>query len=62
MKKIGIVYRGIGGMGMDKGTSMTKGTIWKAIVYFSIPLLIGNVFQQLYNTVDSIVKSQHSLL
>ncbi len=55
MKKIGIVYRGIGGMGMDKGTSMTKGTIWKAIVYFSIPLLIGNVFQQLYNTVDSIV-------
>lgn len=34
---------------------MTSGTIWKHIVLFSIPLLIGNFFQQLYNTVDSIV-------
>lgn len=34
---------------------MTSGTIWKHIVLFSIPLLIGNFFQQLYNTVDSVV-------
>ena len=34
---------------------MTQGTIWKHIVLFSIPLLIGNFFQQLYNTVDSVV-------
>lgn len=34
---------------------MTKGTIWKHIVLFAIPLLIGNFFQQLYNTVDSVV-------
>ena len=34
---------------------MTAGTIWKHIVLFAIPLLIGNFFQQLYNTVDSVV-------
>ena len=34
---------------------MTEGVIWKQLVSFSIPLLIGNLFQQLYNTVDSIV-------
>lgn len=34
---------------------MTTGSIWKHIVLFAIPLLIGNFFQQLYNTVDSVV-------
>ncbi len=34
---------------------MTVGKPWKSIVMFSIPMLIGNVAQQLYNTVDSIV-------
>lgn len=34
---------------------MTVGPPWKRIVEFSIPMLIGNVAQQLYNTVDSIV-------
>ena len=34
---------------------MTEGVIWRQLVAFSIPLLIGNLFQQLYNTVDSIV-------
>ena len=34
---------------------MTEGTIWEQLLLFSIPLLIGNLFQQLYNTVDSIV-------
>ncbi len=34
---------------------MTEGTIWKLLVLFSVPLLIGNLFQQLYNTVDSVV-------
>ena len=38
-----------------KTRDMTTGTIWKHIIFFSIPLLIGNFFQQLYNTVDSIV-------
>lgn len=34
---------------------MTEGVIWKQFLVFSIPLLIGNLFQQLYNTVDSVV-------
>jgi len=34
---------------------MTVGTPWKRIVEFSVPMLIGNIAQQFYNTVDSIV-------
>lgn len=34
---------------------MTEGPILKQLILFSIPLLIGNIFQQLYNTVDSVV-------
>ncbi len=34
---------------------MTEGAPWKGIVSFTIPLLIGNIAQQLYSTVDSIV-------
>ncbi len=34
---------------------MTAGNPYKLIVLFSLPLLVGNVFQQLYNMVDSIV-------
>ena len=35
--------------------TMTEGPIWKNILSFSIPLILGNLFQQLYNTVDSII-------
>ena len=34
---------------------MTSGTIWRHIVLFAVPLLVGNLFQQLYNSVDSII-------
>ena len=34
---------------------MTEGVVWKKIVGFAMPLLLGNLFQQLYNTVDSII-------
>ena len=34
---------------------MTNGSIWKKMTYFALPLLIGNLFQQLYNTVDSLI-------
>lgn len=40
---------------MKKTGLMIKGSIIKQLIMFSIPLLIGNLFQQLYNTVDSIV-------
>ncbi|MBQ7942631.1 MAG: MATE family efflux transporter [Lachnospiraceae bacterium] len=36
-------------------TDMTVGKPWKSIGLFSIPMIIGNIAQQLYSTVDSIV-------
>jgi Na+-driven multidrug efflux pump len=38
---------------------MTEGTPWKRIVEFSIPLLIGNIAQQFYNTADSIIVGKY---
>lgn len=37
---------------------MTVGRPWEDIVIFTVPMLIGNIAQQLYNTVDSIVVGQ----
>ncbi|MBR1821336.1 MAG: MATE family efflux transporter [Clostridia bacterium] len=34
---------------------MTSGSIIRQIILFSLPLMLGNVFQMLYNTVDSVV-------
>ncbi len=34
---------------------MTQGPAWKRIMEFSIPMLLGNLAQQLYNTADSII-------
>lgn len=34
---------------------MTSGSIWKTILIFSIPLIIGNLLQQTYNTIDSMI-------
>ena len=39
----------------SKARDMTQGSIWKQLLLFSLPLMAGNLFQQLYNTVDSIV-------
>lgn len=38
---------------------MTEGRPWEKIVLFTIPMIIGNVAQQLYNTVDSIVVGRY---
>lgn len=34
---------------------MTEGSIAKQIVLFALPLMLGNIFQMLYNTVDSVI-------
>ena len=36
-------------------TLMTQGSISKKIIFFAIPLFLGNLFQQLYNTADSLI-------
>ncbi len=39
----------------SSATLMTKGPIWKKIIAFAIPLFLGNLFQQFYNTADSLI-------
>ena len=34
---------------------MTLGSPWKRIMEFSVPMLLGNIAQQLYNTADSVI-------
>ena len=38
---------------------MTLGSPWKRIMEFSVPMLLGNLAQQLYNTADSIIVGQY---
>ncbi|WP_206038987.1 MATE family efflux transporter [Fusobacterium perfoetens] len=38
-----------------KTLNMTEGSIVKILLLFSIPLILGNLLQQTYNTVDSII-------
>lgn len=45
-------------MGKSSVVDMTKGDITKHLMRFTIPLLIGNLIQQCYNIVDSIIVGQ----
>ena len=38
-----------------KATLMTEGSIEKHLISFAVPLFLGNLFQQLYNTADSLI-------
>ena len=40
---------------LNQPVDLTKGTPWKGIFVFALPMVIGNIAQQLYSTVDSIV-------
>ena len=40
---------------MKKSLRMTEGSISQKIIFFAIPLFLGNLFQQLYNTADSLI-------
>ena len=43
-------------MGKEQKTIlMTEGVIWRQILLFSIPLILGNLLQQMYNTMDSVI-------
>ena len=35
--------------------NMTEGPILRQILFFALPLMFGNLFQMLYNTVDSVI-------
>ena len=39
----------------DSATLMTEGSIWKKITICAVPIFLGNLFQQMYNTADSLI-------
>ena len=45
--------------GLFAAKDLTQGTPWKRIVEFAVPMLIGNIAQQLYNTADSIIVGRY---
>ena len=45
-------------LGKKRDMDMTKGSIVKNLLTFAFPLLLGNLFQQLYNMVDTYVIGQ----
>ena len=40
---------------IKRSTDMTTGSIWKRMVSFAVPVFLGNLCQQLYNAVDSVI-------
>ena len=40
---------------MRKTGDLTQGSAFKCLIYFALPLLVGNVFQQLYNVADTAI-------
>ena len=53
MAKEAAVSGGIKGILKRRETDMTSGNIWKHLISFALPLMVGSIFQQLYNTVDT---------
>ncbi len=57
----GALFAAMEGMGAgsmnntQSKTLLTEGSIWRKMVAFALPLFFGNLFQQLYNTADSLI-------
>ena len=53
-------------MTTQEKNGITEGVIWKQLLIFFFPILVGSFFQQLYNTVDSVIVElpllSHSIL
>ena len=43
----------------SKTLNMTQGSPTKLLIIFAIPMLIGNVFQQMYNLIDSVIVGKY---
>lgn len=42
-----------------QNNGIIEGVIWKQLLFFFFPILIGTFFQQLYNTIDAIIVGQY---
>ena len=40
---------------ISPGNQITEGVIWKQLLFFFFPILLGTFFQQFYNTIDMVV-------
>lgn len=40
---------------MNRSIDLIKGNVFKSLVIFSLPFLFSNLFQQLYNTIDTYI-------
>ena len=45
----------VNSVGKDNVKNLTEGSPWKLLLFFSLPLMLGNVFQQMYTVVDTAV-------
>lgn len=45
-------------LGRQHAADMTEGPIWRHLINFALPMMVGLLFQQLYNTVDTIIVGQ----
>ena len=39
----------------QQNNQITSGVIWKQLLLFFLPIVVGTLFQQLYNTVDAVI-------
>ena len=46
-------------IGIKKTVDLTEGSIPKKLLLFALPLIIGNILQQFYNIVDTIVVGKY---
>ena len=46
----------------NTATLMTEGSIVKSLLLFALPLIFGNLLQQMYNTADSIIAVSYTHL
>ena len=40
---------------ISTGNQITEGVIWKQLLFFFFPILLGTFFQQFYNTIDMVI-------
>ena len=52
-------HRGMKMMEQTRKNAITEGVIWKQLLIFFFPILIGSFFQQLYNTVDTVIVGRY---
>lgn len=59
LRGIGVRLKRAGGTDVNEKNNLTEGSIYKKLLFFALPILIGQIFQQLYNTCDSLIVGKY---